>query len=141
MYAIKIKEEVKKDMKVKEFIERIKQYEDCEMMFNIYCEGIHEEGNPYSDMPYYERLKNIEIEDISHSEKVIIFGFNDNVTMINSNNCNFKNKEAPIEDIADLELTSQLCEVICDHLIKKDKCQGGNCDNCINKQAEEILKL
>lgn len=61
-------------MKVKEFIEIIKEYEDCEMMFSIYCEDSH------SNMPYYERLSNIEIEDICNSEKVVVFGFNDDKT-------------------------------------------------------------
>lgn len=40
-----------------------------------------------------------------------------------------------------LELTTKLTELICDYLVKNGKCQDGNCDNCINKQAMEIVKL
>lgn len=46
-----------------------------------------------------------------------------------------------MEEVEDLELTTELIELICDHLVKKEKCQGGECDNCINKHAKEILKI
>lgn len=45
------------------------------------------------------------------------------------------------EEYKDLKLTTKLTELICDYLVKNEKCQDGNCDNCINRQAMEIVKL
>lgn len=40
-----------------------------------------------------------------------------------------------------LELTTELIDLICDYLIKNNKCQDSECDNCIEKQAINILQL
>ena len=63
-------------MKVKELIERLKDYEDFNIEFDVNCVNLNLE-EPHKYVPYIEVLSDIVIDDICYSEKEICLGYKD----------------------------------------------------------------